>query len=465
MGSGTLGTTWRAELADGSPVAIKRLATRGRNTSARLERLQRAAQLRNANLLELLSIFQEEGRFWVASRLDDGVPLSRLLRRGRLRAAFVVAVGMGVLNALTSLHQVGLSHGAIHARNVHVGRDGTVRLGDYGLSSPPSGQSPAARRAADVRAVGALLCSLLGVPAGSDAGRAGRRSKVAEGPVGVAVRAIAADRRKLPPGHEAIHASLTLWEAAPGMTTARRQAQTREQLARMVATVLGTDTEVTLRLVAASQPAPPLPPPLAVKAPQSVDMAPSRTGRESARAPTFLTGLVVLLVTILTVGFVDAVLAPSHPVRGATSGSTAHAPSVATGRAQVARPQLAPPPSPSPVLPPTSAGDVMALTLRYDTPACGPGSVCHVRVDLAIQPSRAVHPLTWTVYSIDACTGELTPLGIAGATVLRGWTRVVGDSFPRVPAGHASRLVAITDGPARASSAPVALTDPAGCAG
>jgi hypothetical protein len=462
-----MGTTWRADLADGSAVAIKRLATRGRNTSARLERLQRAAQLRNPNLLELLAIFREEGRFWVASRLDDGVPLSRLLRRGRLRAAFTVAVGMGVLSALTSLHQVGLSHGAIHAQNIHVGRDGTVRLGDYGLSSPPSGQSPAARRAADVRAVGTLLCSLLGVPADLNLGRASRRSRVAESPLGVAVRAIAAYRRKLPPGHEAIHASLTLWEAAGGMATARRQAQTREQLARMVATALGTDVEVTLRLVDATQPAPATPP--AVPVPQPVTPAAPEPGREGARAPTFLTGLVALLVTLLTVGFMDALLAPSTRTPSTASAAPLHTPSAAArpaGPAQPAPPRPARAAAPqAPVLPPTSAGDVMALTLRYETPSCGPGSVCHVRVDLAIQPSRAVRPLTWTVYSIDACTGQLTPLGIAGTTVLRGWTRVAGDSFPRVPDGHVSRLVAITDGPARASSPPVALTSPSGCGG
>ena len=108
MGSGVLGTTWRAVLADGSVVAIKRLAARGRNTSARLERLQRAPELQNPNLLEFVSVFQEDGRFWIASRLDDGVPLSRLLERGRLRPAYAVAVGMGVLGALTSLHQIGL---------------------------------------------------------------------------------------------------------------------------------------------------------------------------------------------------------------------------------------------------------------------------------------------------------------------------------------------------------------------
>src|SRR5438105_3310897 len=450
MGSGSLGTTWRAELAGGSEVAIKRLATRGRNSPAGFERLLRAAELQNPNLLEILTVLQEEGRFWVASRLDDGVPLSRLLKRGRLRPAYTVAVGMGVLNALTSLHQIGVCHGAIHARNIHVSRDGTVRLGDYGLASAPSGQSPAARRAADVRAVGALLCSLLGVPTDSASNKGTRGSKASQSPLGMAVRAIAGSRRKLPPGQEAIHASLTLWEAAGGMATARRQAQIREQLARMVAIEQG-GAGVMLRLVDAREPAAPAAP--APVAPERVPRAPSRSEPVSAVPSTFLAGMVAMLLVIMaTVGAMVAVLAPSSAMQGATPAASAHAPSVTAVQTPPIEPPLASPPAaPQPpvlVLPPASAGDVQTVTLRSETPSCAPGSVCHVRVDLRIRPSRHVHLLTWTVYSVDSCTGHLTPLGTAGATVLRGWTRVIGDSYPHVPRGHAGRLVAITDGSA-----------------
>jgi hypothetical protein len=164
-----------------------------------------------------------------------------------------------------------------------------------------------------------------------------------------------------------------------------------------------------------------------------------------------------------------AVLTPSSTVEGTAPAASAHVPSLAPRQAPVAQPPPTPAaPSPQPpqvVLPPASAGEVQSVTLTSETPSCAPGSVCEVRVQLAIRPSRRVHLLTWTLYSIDSCTGELTPLGTAGATVLRRWTRVIGDSFPHVPAGHASRLVAITDGPARASSAPVDLATPLGCPG
>ena len=226
MGEGVLGVTWRSRLADGTAVAVKRLTARGRDLRARLEQLQRAGNLGNPNLIDLLFVFEElDGHLWVAFRLDDGLPLSRLLERGRMRPACGVAVGMAVLGALASLHKVGLWHGAVHARNVHVAGDGTVRLGDYGLAREPGGESSASLRASDVLSTGALLAATLG------------HTRLRESSLGLAVRAITGSRRLMPPGYEAAHASLTLWEGARGMATTRRQAQAREQLAAMVAEI------------------------------------------------------------------------------------------------------------------------------------------------------------------------------------------------------------------------------------
>jgi protein kinase-like protein len=482
LGSGVLGTTWRARRADGSEVAIKRLASGGRDTSARLERLQRAAALPSPNLVELVSVFQEDRRFWVASLLDDGVPLSRLLKRGRLRRPFAVAVGMGMLSALASLHQVGLHHGDIHPGNVHVGRDGTVRLSDYGLVPSTPGQSSAARRAADVRAVGVLLCSLLGLAADSGRRRGDRSSRIAESSLGVAVRSIATFRPKLSRGHEAIHASLTLWEAAGGMATARRQAQTREQLARTVAAALGLDgDEVALTLVGVGPPAPvppvdvlaprlPLvepvaaePAPAAAPAPASAPVpAPALVPEPPpARQPGLLSGLLLLLITVLAVGVTDLSMAPrpARPAPAALRGGATH-------QRPAARKPATPPAAPvtaAPALPPARDGSVLSVTLQPEATACAPGAACPVRVALEIQPAPGVQLVSWTVYAIDACTGDLTPLGSAGAVVSTGWTQVIGDSYPHLPPAGAGELVAITDGAARAASRPVPVAGPAAC--
>jgi serine/threonine protein kinase len=238
MGVGSLGVTWRSRLPDGTAVAVKRLRTSSRELSARLGRLLRLGDLDGANLLDVRSAFQEDGHLWVASRLDDGVHLSQLLERGPLPPACAVAVGTGMLEALTSLHQAGIWHGAVHGRNVHLGRDGTVRLGDYGLAGEPAGECTAASRASDVRAAGALLASALGLVLRPE--RAWRQAHTGRAGTGLsfALRAITGSPRLLPPGNEAAHAGLTLREGARGMANARRQSQARAHLAAMVAEII-----------------------------------------------------------------------------------------------------------------------------------------------------------------------------------------------------------------------------------
>lgn len=240
LGRGAHGDSWRARLADGSRVAVKRMFSVGEDPAAFFQRLERASAIQHANLLEVIRTLEENHEMWVVSRLGTGVPLDTLLKAGRMRSGCAVAVGMGILSGLTAIHQAGLWHGSVHGRNVHVDMDGTVRLGDHCLGPAPAGQSSAALRAADVRAAGALICSMLRVPLDGTPAAAQRQAlKVASSPLGLAAKAIAGPPRKLPAGYEAAHASLTLWEAARKMATSRRQAQARHDLADMVRAALG----------------------------------------------------------------------------------------------------------------------------------------------------------------------------------------------------------------------------------
>jgi serine/threonine protein kinase len=234
LGSGALGVTWCSRLPDGTPVAVKRLASPDRDLRQRLEQLPRV-EPGAPGLLRLLSSFEEDAHLWAVWSLDDGVPLARLLQGRRLRPAQAVAIGMGLLNALAGLHQAGVWHGAVHGGNVHLGGDGAVRLGDYGLVRDPPRESPAALRAADVNAAGALVAAALGWSPQDEGGR--RRARLPDSSLGLAVRAITGSRRLMPTGHEAAHASLILWEGAGSMATSRRQAQARDQLAALVAEV------------------------------------------------------------------------------------------------------------------------------------------------------------------------------------------------------------------------------------
>lgn len=219
LGEGALGATWRSRLPDGTPVAAKRLRDSRPEVRRRLEELQRL-DLDPRSLLPLRAAFEDGRWLWAVFELDDGASLDRLLQRARLRPAQAVVVGRGILEALAALHAAGAWHGAVHARNVHVGEDGTVRLSDYGLATPGA---EADARGEDVGATGALI-----------AGALGWGSRLPRTSLGLALRAITGSRRLMPAGKEAAYASLTLWEAL-GERGAGAEESARRQLGAIVA--------------------------------------------------------------------------------------------------------------------------------------------------------------------------------------------------------------------------------------
>lgn len=221
MGGGALGTTWRSRLADGTPVAAKRLRDSRPEVLRRLDELQRL-DLDPSTLLPLRAAFEDGQSLWAVFELDGGAPLDRLLERAALRPAQAVVVGRGILDGLATLHGSGAWHGSVHARNVHVGGDGRVRLSDYGLATPGAAADP---RGEDVGATGALIAGALGWDA-----------RLPRSPLGLALRAITGSRRLMPPGREAAYASLTLWEALGGRGAGAEE-DARRQLGALVADV------------------------------------------------------------------------------------------------------------------------------------------------------------------------------------------------------------------------------------
>jgi hypothetical protein len=101
-------------------------------------------------------------------------------------------------------------------------------------------------------------------------------------------------------------------------------------------------------------------------------------------------------------------------------------------------------------LPPASAGDVLSVSL--DSSACSPGSPCTISVEVALQPSASRRNVSWTLSSIDLCSGRAVTLGTATVTAQPGWTHVIGLSTVTVPAASSQVVVAITDAPAQAAS-------------
>lgn len=178
VATGGMGSVWRGvDDATGEAVAIKVPRRMGREHAARLREEFRSAQLVvHPSLVALRELFAEQDPPVVVMEWVDGVELSTLRASGdRLREVLLALV-----DALGALHDHGVVHRDVKARNVLVEPSGRVVLVDFGLALPtmadagafqPAGtvshmapellRGEAATPASDLYAVGVMLYRLL----------------------------------------------------------------------------------------------------------------------------------------------------------------------------------------------------------------------------------------------------------------------------------------------------------------
>ncbi|RBY81268.1 hypothetical protein DQ239_01240 [Blastococcus sp. TF02-09] len=115
-----------------------------------------------------------------------------------------------------------------------------------------------------------------------------------------------------------------------------------------------------------------------------------------------------------------------------------------------------PEPDGLPVVPPApaAAGSVTGVDLRALAP-CAPGTPCTVRVLVGLVPSAEPRTVAWSYRVVDRCTGVSTtvPGGTVAVPPQADRAAVVAD-VP-LPALPGLALLAVTDAPAVAASAPV----------
>ncbi|TME19117.1 MAG: hypothetical protein E6I70_05535 [Chloroflexi bacterium] len=376
--------------------------------------------------------------------------MREILERGRLAPMCTVAIAIGVLDALAALHQAGVWHGALHAGNVRVAADGTIRLGDRDLTARGE-QAELKLQAADVQAVGALIWP----------------SRAAESPLGLyARRLVRGTRGRRSTGYATIQARLALWEVAGRLATQRIQAQARQRLGELVT---GAPAKVSPPLrgparakapVSRISPAVPIPPVAPVRA-----IALPTKARSAARpVPTLalagLVGAVVAAVFALsTLPVVGAPLsahpAPANTEKPMPSSSLIDEPLSEAALARAAgtpRPQV-----PIPALAPASAGQVTAVKAGLAAGACAPGSICQLHVEVWVQPSGRARGVSWSVKSVDLCSGAVQDLGGGAFTAQPGWTHVASENGFDLPEVKAQALVVVSETPDRAASAPLVL--------
>jgi eukaryotic-like serine/threonine-protein kinase len=122
----------------GKPVAIKVLRDGDAMLAQRFLREARgAAQLNHDNTISIIDFGREEAISvaYVVMELFSGQSLDRVLRAsGAMPAARAIPILVQLARSLANAHMAGVIHRDVNPRNVLVGRDDLVKLGDFGLA-------------------------------------------------------------------------------------------------------------------------------------------------------------------------------------------------------------------------------------------------------------------------------------------------------------------------------------------
>ncbi|WP_433293462.1 hypothetical protein ACQPZQ_07660 [Pseudonocardia sp. CA-142604] len=354
---------------------------------------------------------------------DAGLGLARLLSIARLTPVQAVALATDVFTELEKRHDDRGDAGPIPLRieSVHVGADGHAYLAEDDAPVPVKDS------AADAL-LDELTAAAWRVTTDSE--------RPTTGPIATLDRAAAESRR--PDASVAAVASL-LREADTASGT-----EARTELARIVSAVNGG---------ALAPPHPPLTsaPPIAPRPPD-----PERPPRSLARVLAGRTWKWVLSVVVLvTVVVIEIALLRDTIARDIDAVLEA-------GRSGSAAPTSTQAFLPVAPVAPTAAGTVTGVDLRAVN-QCTPDAECAVRLQVALQPTAQPQTVTWGFQVFDRCTGATTTVPGGELTVPADGDRAVAVVSVALPPGEALAVLARTDLPSTAASAPVFVPSDASC--
>ena len=139
LGEGGMGEVYLAEDTKlDRRVALKFLPTQlasDEELRARFKReAQAAAALNHPNIITIHEVAEYETRPFIAMEYVEGEPLKNLIGKKELSIGEVLDVALQVSDGLAVAHQAGIVHRDIKPQNILMGKDGRVRICDFGLA-------------------------------------------------------------------------------------------------------------------------------------------------------------------------------------------------------------------------------------------------------------------------------------------------------------------------------------------
>jgi len=125
------------------PVALKTVILEklvdDQDRAARISQLLQegitAARLSHPNLVAVYDADADAEIAYVAMEFVEGTTLARLLKdRGALPSAQTILLGLGIARGLAAAHGHNIVHHDVKPGNVLLGRDGSIKIGDFGIA-------------------------------------------------------------------------------------------------------------------------------------------------------------------------------------------------------------------------------------------------------------------------------------------------------------------------------------------
>src|SRR6202521_4408010 len=141
IGRGGMATIYRGhDIHMDRVVAVKVLREVYSTDPKFVTRFQREAKaasaLQHPNIVQVYDYGQTDGNYFIVMELVEGIDLRRYLRsRGVLDVERAIIITHDVALGLGAAHRRGIVHRDVKPQNVLVGRDGSIKLTDFGIAS------------------------------------------------------------------------------------------------------------------------------------------------------------------------------------------------------------------------------------------------------------------------------------------------------------------------------------------
>lgn len=417
---------WRASTPNAQPAVVKCIQAPDPELHDRIERSARLLMDRQPE--GVVQVFQVEAggdTVWIVRAFDQGIPLNRVRSLVSPAASQVAAIGIGILQALRSLHRIGMAHGALHEGNVFIGADGSVQLSD-----PVSAGALATGRRGDLADVEQMLLRLW---------RPSRRRSAPE-------LAAILEGQRLRRARSANAAISLLREVYGDETSAGLDTLASRLL--MSSGLQGTGGDE----VAGGEP---------MTAMRELDKALALDRRRRRIRYGFIAASAVAAAALVAAGTMKLTAHAAHQ----TSKTASLSHHVVTARGKLPVPILKSSPSTTaaptggtsshtalPTLAPAEAGFISSTSLTSSSP-CSPGNECTLTSTINLGPHTDTN-VTWEVVAANPCTGAQQTIASANTMASSSYKYLYETQTVTVPAGPVA-LYALTTSPVRVASAPL----------